>query len=189
MEESIIQQYIHTLFRFRKIGMNYPRLSKLTRAELFLMLGLAGRDGCDEPVDLGMLQGQLFVSKAAISQMLSQLDREGYVVRRTDATNRRRITVQLTDQGRELMNDMKAEGERQIGAVLTRFGQDNATRLIVQVNRLLDITEEMTAEADHDGSAAMREAGRQGCERTDAAGRPLLKKGNEVMKTDVAAKG
>lgn len=66
----------------------------LPRNGPFLLGGMANRG-----VPLGSLIPQLGVSKQAASQLIDTLVIRGYLVRETDASDRRRMTVSVTDRG------------------------------------------------------------------------------------------
>jgi DNA-binding MarR family transcriptional regulator len=53
--------------------------------------------------DLGEL---LFVSPAALTTMLQRMERQGLIVRRPDETDQRLVRIRLTEDGRELSDQM-----------------------------------------------------------------------------------
>jgi DNA-binding MarR family transcriptional regulator len=51
------------------------------------------------------MQSTLSVSKAAASQALGGIEKKGYVKREIDRSNRRKITITLTDAGRSALEN------------------------------------------------------------------------------------
>jgi DNA-binding MarR family transcriptional regulator len=147
VDDELVKQYILILFRFRKSGFNYPRLCGVNITELFVMVGIAhGVFNDGNGLSLTEIQHATHVSKAALSQMFKSLDRRGYIVRETDSTNRRKITVELTAAGQTLIDEAQGEVARLVGRVLSRFGEDKAWQLIALLGELSDISDEVKAE-------------------------------------------
>jgi DNA-binding MarR family transcriptional regulator len=147
VDRELTRQYILILFRFRKSGFNYPRLSEVNMTELFVLVGISDGVFCDDHgLSLTEIQHATHVSKAALSQMFTSLARRGYVIRETDPTNRRKITVELTEAGHRLVDEAKSDVARLLDQVLSRFGEDKAWQLIGLLGELSDITDEIRQE-------------------------------------------
>lgn len=89
------------------------------------------------------LQDELRISRGAISQIASNLEKKGYLVRETDKNNRRKQIVALTSEGREAMRQAEAEFDKVLTAFLTRLGEHDAHEMVRLFNRFAEITEEM----------------------------------------------
>lgn len=57
-----------------------------------------------EPTDVTGLAQCLGISKAAVSKRVPGLVRDGWIVTRDDPQHRRRVVLELTDQGRDLVD-------------------------------------------------------------------------------------
>jgi DNA-binding MarR family transcriptional regulator len=79
------------------------RLAGLSRAE-YDLLGALRRTG--RPLTPGDLAKETFSSGAAVTKRLKQLTASGLVERRGDSRDRRVIRIHLTDQGRDLVDDI-----------------------------------------------------------------------------------
>ena len=66
-----------------------------------LALGLIERDGIRHP---GALAETLELAPPAVSHLLSELEERGLIARSLDPDDRRRVRLELTDQGRELLS-------------------------------------------------------------------------------------
>lgn len=89
------------------------------------------------------LQDELRISRGAISQIASNLEKKGYLVRETDKNNRRKQIVTLTSEGREAMQQAEAEFDEVLTAFLTQLGERDSHEMVRLFNRFADIAEEM----------------------------------------------
>lgn len=147
MDTNLKKDYIQGLFRFKKSGFGFPKVSDLNMKELFVMAGLCNNIyGVDASVDLSEVQSHTHITKPAISQMFSSLEKRGYLIRETDKTNRRKITVVLTPEGEEVLKRAKEEADRMLDETLQRLGEENSKKLIALLTQLSDIADEINQE-------------------------------------------
>jgi DNA-binding MarR family transcriptional regulator len=81
----------------------------------------------------GELAQELGVSNAGMTGRLDALEKRGWVARRPGAEDRRRVEVEVTDDGARIWHeamDLRGKAEDDLAAALTR-------RELVTVNRLL----------------------------------------------------
>jgi DNA-binding MarR family transcriptional regulator len=88
-------------------------IDDLPRNGSFFLVGIDadGRPGPDLPTDLG-------VSKQAVSRLIDTLVQRGYLIRSADPDDRRRIALEVTDRGRDVVEATLravAEVDRQLG--------------------------------------------------------------------------
>ena len=112
------------------------------------MMRLIAENALDsaENVYAADIQNGLHVSRPAISQMLNSLEEKGYIRREIDGRDRRRLLLTLTAKGEKIMQVMKGHANRVIAEIISRFGEENTTRLIGLLNRFADISDELKLE-------------------------------------------
>jgi len=147
MENSLKSELLHALFmlrnlnaqRFRrwKIDMNMPAFALLKQLQVREDKGETGGAWISEMKDY------LCVSKAAVSQMLSSLEKRGLVTREPDPENRRTIIVKLTVQGRETIEQYERSFDNYIGMLAERFGESDTREIIRLIYKFADISEEL----------------------------------------------
>lgn len=84
--------------------------------------------------DVGALLG---VSKQAASQLVDTLVLRGYVDRIADPDDRRRVTVGLTDRGREAADEIRTAVEATDAALAERVGEQVVEQLRVGLGALI----------------------------------------------------
>jgi DNA-binding MarR family transcriptional regulator len=91
----------------------------LPRDGLYVIGGLALEEGA---VPLAALIRQLRVSKQAAGQLVDTLVARGYIERAADASDRRRLTVTLTERGRAAARVQRAARSEIDAQLLARVG-------------------------------------------------------------------
>ena len=105
---------------------------------LYIIGGLALGAG-DLP--LGQLIRELKISKQAAGQLVDALVLRGYLERTTDASDRRKLTVSLTQRGRAAAA-VQNEGCNRIDALLTaRVGSEVVAQMRLGLAGLIDIAQ------------------------------------------------
>ena len=152
---DIKEQFVVSLFRFRKIIMTFPsglttplKELDISLAEMVLIKGIAdNKPESEGNITITDIQNSLFVSKAAVSQMLGSLERKGYLTREVDKTNRRKLVVTLTARGQEALCVMEDKMSLLLSKIVSRAGEENTEQLISQINRFAEVMEELRDEA------------------------------------------
>ena len=106
---------------WQRFGVSYPG---------FRVIFVISVSGPQEPRMIAQLAS---VSRASVSSVINTLERDGYVVRKRESTDRRLVTVHLTDKGRQLWKDSfvyQNTRERQWAAALTPEEQETLVRLL-----------------------------------------------------------
>ena len=71
-----------------------------------------------------------------MTNRIDRLSARGLVTRRTDPTNRRRVQIELTDQGRELVDELAGAHLAYQARLLAGLGATNQQRLAALLRRL-----------------------------------------------------
>lgn len=98
-----------------------------------LSLLLAGAPSC--PSELSRSMG---VSSARIAALLKHLEQKGFIQRRADEFDERRVNVSLTDMGRELINERRREAIERVAAALRSLGEEDAREYVRLQQKMLD---------------------------------------------------
>lgn len=155
MPGNPIMDFIEAMHRMRKImTVDFPRVTTgLHMNELFAMKDIeesAQRRGRD--IYASEIKSHMRVSRPAVSKMLNSLERKGYIERRIDSTDRRKISVALTDLGRRVVSESKRALDEVAGDVISRYGEDEYLQLVERMNRLADTAEAVAQERGGPGT-------------------------------------
>ena len=145
MDRELKEQYIHALFRFRKIGVNLPQLSELNMTEITILKNIVkGSDCSHHNMSVSEMQSKLHITKSAISQMMNSLEKKGYIEREIDKADRRKIVATLTPRGEDILKEAKRNVDQRLEETISRFGKENTKQLIILLNQLSDIVEDIS---------------------------------------------
>ena len=86
--------------------------------------------------DLTAIGEYLSITKSAVSQMLSSLEKKGYLTRRINVRNRRNIVVRLTHAGRVALRKQSAEFDDRYGNIVKDMDEGEVNKIIEIINRL-----------------------------------------------------
>lgn len=143
MDDSIKVQLLNAIQRLRK-PILFSYFTQLDLTTLSLMISIEDNSfESDTNIYMFGLQDELRISRGAISQIASNLEKKGYLVRETDKNNRRKQIVTLTSEGREAMRQAEAEFDEALTAFLTQLGERDSHEMVRLFNRFADIAEEM----------------------------------------------
>lgn len=145
------EQFLVAMYRMKKSASCMASTSNLQFSELAVMLKASGGCSvCEQGYSVSEIQSTLHISKPAVSQVLNNLEKKGYIARSIATGDRRKIMVTLTADGEaELDNAMRCQDER-MGRVFEQFGEENIRVFIRLVNRLMDILEDLNTSEENE---------------------------------------
>lgn len=138
---------MRAILRFRKVGMTLPQASDLNMTELVVMRGL--EKNCphsDSNTGVTEVQKQLHITKSAISQMMTSLEKKGYIERMIDPEDRRKRIVTLTVSGKDVLNKTKETTNHNLNEIFSSLGDENIKQFINLLNQVSDISEDLKEE-------------------------------------------
>lgn len=127
-----------TILTFANEAMRRHRLSPTARQALAVL------DGHAAGMSPGDVADRLVLTPGSITSLLDTLERRGLVTRGPDPDDRRRVLVEITDAGRELVEQFVPEAVALQTAVMARVSEADRARLI----RILASIRETTATLD-----------------------------------------
>ncbi len=144
IDEALKSQLGRSMFRFRKVGMAFNPGLDVNMGEIAILNGIANNDsGCDTNKCVDEVRNSLYMTKPAISQIYSSLEKKGYMTREIDMNDRRKILVKLTPDGHEILKKTKEYTEQVLNEIISRLGEDDTRQMIELFDRFADITEDL----------------------------------------------
>jgi DNA-binding MarR family transcriptional regulator len=113
-------------------GRETHRPGELSFAQFHLLFGLAG----DCELSTSQLAATADLSPATVTQMLDGLVTMGLVERTRSESDRRVVTVALTEPGRELIAEKRAQWEKRWRTTLADFSAEELTSAAAVLERL-----------------------------------------------------
>ncbi len=98
---------------------------------------LSAADGDVIPSEIAKKLG---LSRARMSHILDALETKGYVTRRTDPSDRRRVLVNITESGRDYAAKKNAASVALLSNQLSSLGEHDAQELVRILNKAYSLT-------------------------------------------------
>jgi DNA-binding MarR family transcriptional regulator len=150
MVKQLKNELVDSLFHFKKAGMDVRSIinhnighDDLNMAEIILIKGIARKsfDSCTE------VSSALCVTKAAVSQMLSALEKKAYVTRAVNSDNRRKQVLSLTTKGKAFIEENDRCVDKVMETLIKRFGKNKTKELILLLDDFTRMVEEIKESA------------------------------------------
>lgn len=146
MEPDLEARLMQALLHVRRASAMLGEQMEVSMMELSAMRYLqSNRQDSPANVFAQDLARELHASKAAVSQMLSSLEKRGYVTRAFNPENRRKIMLMLTESGQRVLAETNARSAALMQAVTHELGEENADALTGLLERFTGIIERRMA--------------------------------------------
>jgi len=124
-------QKLHILNKARP----HKRISESMHGEAFVLKYLSYQDGFVLPSEISNIMG---ISSARIAAALNSLERKGLITRQIDPSDRRRILVELTSEGKALAESQHQEILENTTKMFAFLGEHDAREYVRITGRLAE---------------------------------------------------
>ncbi|MGI6192592.1 MAG: MarR family winged helix-turn-helix transcriptional regulator [Christensenellales bacterium] len=131
---QLIEQFMH----LKKARPN-KLLKDSLQGEAFLLQHLYRHDHSALP---GEISGHMGISSARIAAALNNLEKKGLITRRTDPSDRRRVLVDLTDEGKAQAQCQQRLLLSNVAKMLSLLGEDDAKELVRITSKMAKLGED-----------------------------------------------
>jgi Transcriptional regulators len=154
MASEIIQNWMRMSIRLKKLKSDNPVGYDLRMNELWALSKIDHTaDGCGAGICNTDIQEELQVTKSAVSQMLDSLVEKGYVERKLDSNDRRRMCVTITPSGKEILKRFNVRANRIAEDVSARMGEEKVQQMFDLLNEFIDTYLDVQKEQESDPAA------------------------------------
>jgi DNA-binding MarR family transcriptional regulator len=113
---------------FRKHGLSFPQYNVLR----VLDSSLGGRNKISDISRIMLVPG------ANMTGTAKRLERDGFLVRKSDPRDERVTILQITPKGKRTLKNIKEEKERSIEAILSGFSRKDKKDLLEKLRQLIE---------------------------------------------------
>lgn len=145
MKSTLDSEFLGALFRLKSmLGTEFGKDSagskkKVNMPEYILLHEIADNTvDANDNTELADIRKYLAISKSAVSQMLTTLERKGYLSRTINPENRRNLIVTLTPLGRECLQEIDCVYHSRFKQVTDGIGERNMKEMIRLINLMND---------------------------------------------------
>ncbi|BBF43895.1 transcriptional regulator, MarR family [Lachnospiraceae bacterium KM106-2] len=134
------KELVSILHNFKKLGCRHQK--ETTQTETFIMMMISRHEEENKIIKVSDIAHHLNNTMPAISRMLKQLEQKNYIVRTTDANDRRSVIIKLTEEGRKVVASQTEMLDQLTNRVVERFGSDDLEELIELIKKMQTIIQE-----------------------------------------------
>lgn len=135
MDQELSKKLLCKIFKFKKATAQMSGSADVSLNEVLAMVTVDNQSEKSEKSLLAAeLSETLCITSSAVSQMLTSLERKGFVYRDINVSDKRQYRFMLTDEGRQITQQMKDEIDRTMSRIILRFGEDK----IIEFMEMLD---------------------------------------------------
>lgn len=144
---ALVPEFVQTLFKSRQTLSQLYRLMDSHIMELYVLMLLSEQDEAHKVYAMD-IQNKLSASKAAVSGLLSSLEKRGYIRREIEPENRRKVSLSLTDKGKAELEVCREPFNDLIVEILEDLGYENAHALMERLEQLSAVLDRIYSEKD-----------------------------------------
>lgn len=145
MDCSIItDSFIRRFGMLMKLG-RPKRYGSFTRGEMCILNYLYDQDVPTQP---GELRSIMEASSARVAAVLRTLENKGQIERCVDENDRRKVLVNITEDGRKLVEMRRREVQAYFAQIICQLGEDDVREGMRILGRILKIAESLEVPED-----------------------------------------
>lgn len=133
--EEIIKQFNHLKVQRRKAATH----QKVGRGAGFVLTYLYNQDENVIPSEIGR---QMNVSTPRVTAILNKLEAKNLIIRTISPEDRRNVFITLSEQGRQIVEEKKAQQEKNIQTLVERLKSDDVEAFIRVLKEIDTIIEQ-----------------------------------------------
>lgn len=147
MCKDIKKRFVASIFKFKRESTRFPPTFGINMGEFFMLdVIYKGSDKGPDGIDVSAIHKLHNTSKSAVSQSLKSLEKKNYIVREINLSDRRKVTVKVTEEGMRVIEDVNNYFDKYLDEIIKRFGIENTTQFINLVEELQAISHSVKKE-------------------------------------------
>ena len=137
LEQTLTERCYTAIGEMRRYLMQSKPFEGITHSEMTIlhMIEICDRRGARASTT--WLSSRMGLTKSTISQTLNAMEEKGWIRRGIDPDNRRQTLIDLTEAGKEKMEEVFREGKVRIGKVLETMGRERAEQFVEMIESFL----------------------------------------------------
>ena len=140
--EELAKQFLNNSYQYRSRG-HQKRFDGNMQGEAYAMSYIFRQSGTVLPSDIS---SEMNISSARVAVILNNLESKGFLTRQIDKSDRRRILVELTQEGQEFAKEHYKNAINFAERILKLLGEHDAKELVRIISRLAEFEPEINLE-------------------------------------------
>lgn len=146
MNNTNNSEFLHAMFRLKSLLSSELKSTKQNNSAISVpeyVLMKKVTQAKNRNVSLTEIREYLVITKPAVSQMLTSLEKRKLITRDIDKDNRRNIVISLTPRGKNIVTSKDKEVAARMNDVISKIGEDKVlefVKIISKINDAIDIS-------------------------------------------------
>nr|WP_268978334.1 MarR family transcriptional regulator [Heyndrickxia ginsengihumi] len=107
------------------------------------MLMVIYKSSKETGISVSKISQHLQVTSSTVTQLINDLEKKGLVIREIDPNDRRMVRIELTDQGKEMMQKAEKAREQFFNGLVEFVGEEECKELIQQLEKVIQYIDNM----------------------------------------------
>ncbi len=137
---ELAKQFLHNSYQLRKRG-HHKKIDETMQGEAFAILYILRQGDIVLPSDIS---NEMNISSARVAAMLNSLENKGLITRQIDKSDRRKILVELTQEGKELAEKHDQMVVNNTARMLELLGEHDAKEMVRIMGKLAKLAPKIT---------------------------------------------
>jgi DNA-binding MarR family transcriptional regulator len=133
--DALAEEFVMNM-RSAQAAMKHKPLPEDIRGETLVLFCVESKGGKTVPSEISDM---ICVSSARVATVLNGLEDKGFITRRIDVDDRRKIIVEITPKGTEHVNELQKKQIGMVKDILISLGEEDAEELVRIVGRLAEV--------------------------------------------------
>ncbi|MCI0502392.1 MAG: MarR family transcriptional regulator [Fusobacteria bacterium] len=134
---------IDTMRRFKKINMKNFNKCHLTSGQISMLHQIYYKNmKLEKPITVSQISKESQHTLSATTQIINNLDKEGYITRATDQDDRRIIRITLSEKGEKFILEHHKKLISYTNDIIETIGQEQAVIFIEIIEKIIKAKEE-----------------------------------------------
>ncbi|MGN0622029.1 MAG: MarR family winged helix-turn-helix transcriptional regulator [Porcipelethomonas sp.] len=141
-KENLTESLLRLLPVYNHCFQNFANLRSfdLTKTQLRILIILNQRS----KITMGNLADSISASKEQTTRAVSPLAEKGYIFRSVNENNRRRLNVELTDKGEELLKKLRKACESQLIEAFEKLSETETAEFLSSLNVIINTLDKIS---------------------------------------------
>ena len=148
-KKDLAIKLIDTMRRFKKINMKKFNNCSLTSGQISMLHQIYYKNmRLEKPITVSQISKESQQTLSATTQIINNLDKEGYITRATDQADRRIIRITLSEKGEKFILEHHKKLISYANDIIETIGHDQAVIFIEIIEKIIKAKEEEDKEND-----------------------------------------
>lgn len=143
-ENTTSHKLLTTLIKLKRTNWHPNQVAGLTHSEIMVLFAI---DKNVKPGEYGIkvshISHLLMVAPPTITQLINNLETNGFVQRNSDKADRRAVRIVLTEKGKETIKEAAQLFYASINGLVDYLGEDNSKQLIELLSKVINYINEI----------------------------------------------